>query len=136
MDMNDTKQLHVAPSLQLSTDPAHPDPQWMDAYWMPSTGNRDYKSRPRMLVSAQGCFYTSADGRQIFDGLSGLWCSGLGHARAEISAAVSQQISKLDFSPPFQFGHPLAFELANKLVELTPSGLSRVFFTGSGSAKR
>jgi len=106
---------------------------WLDAFWMPSTGNRNFKSHPRMMVSAKDCFYTTDDGRQIYDGLSGLWCAGLGHSRREINEAVAAQISKLDFSPTFQFGHPLAFEMANKLVELTPKGLDRVFFTGSGS---
>jgi beta-alanine--pyruvate transaminase len=67
------------------------------------------------------------------DGLSGLWCSGLGHGRPEITEAVSRQIGTLDFSPAFQFGHPLSFELANKITELTPAGLDHVFFTGSGS---
>lgn len=109
------------------------DSAWLDAYWMPYTGNRNFKADPRMIVEAKGSYYTDADGRKVFDGLSGLWCSGLGHGRAEISDAVSRQIAKLDYSPAFQFGHPLAFELANKLKELTPAGLDRVFFTNSGS---
>ena len=67
------------------------------------------------------------------DGLSGLWCSGLGHGRPEITEAVSRQIGTMDYSPAFQFGHPLSFELANKITELTPAGLDHVFFTGSGS---
>lgn len=107
--------------------------QWLESYWMPYSGNRDFKSKPRMFVSAKDCFLHTADGRQVFDGLSSLWTTGLGHARDEITAAVAKQIKTLDFSPPFQFSHPLAFELANKLVELTPSGLDHVFFTGSGS---
>jgi beta-alanine--pyruvate transaminase len=105
----------------------------MDAYWMPYTGNREFKSNPRLFVSAKDCYFKTIDGRQIFDGLSGLWTTGLGHCRQEISDAISHQINTLDFSPTFQFGHPLAFRLANKLVELTPSGLDHVFFTGSGS---
>ena len=46
---------------------------------------------------------------------------------------MSRHIAKLDYSPAFQFGHPLSFELANKIKELTPAGLDYVFFTGSGS---
>ncbi|MGH8847410.1 MAG: aspartate aminotransferase family protein, partial [Polaromonas sp.] len=88
---------------------------------------------PRMMVSAKGCYYTDTHGRQIFDGLSGLWCCGLGHGRTEITEAVTRQMATLDYSPAFQFGHPLSFELANKLKELTPAGLDYVFFTGSGS---
>ena len=62
-----------------------------------------------------------------------MWTCGLGHGRAEIAEAVSHQIATLDYSPAFQFGHPLSFALANKIKELTPAGLDYVFFTGSGS---
>ena len=109
------------------------DAAWLDSHWMPYTGNRDFKAHPRMMASAQGCFYTDADGRKIFDGLSGLWTCGLGHGRQEIVDAASRQLATLDYSPAFQFGHPLSFALANKLKELTPAGLDYVFFTGSGS---
>ena len=109
------------------------DAAWLEAHWMPYTGNRDFKANPRMMVSAKGCYYTDIHGKQIFDGLSGLWCSGLGHGRPEVTAAATKQLATLDYSPSFQFGHPLSFELANKLKELTPAGLDYVFFTGSGS---
>jgi beta-alanine--pyruvate transaminase len=103
------------------------------AHWMPFTGNRQFKEKPRMIAAAKGAYYTDADGRQIFDGLSGLWTCGLGHGREEITAAVSKQIADLDYSPGFQYGHELSFKLANRVVELTPSGLDKVFFTDSGS---
>jgi beta-alanine--pyruvate transaminase len=109
------------------------DAAWLDAHWMPYTGNRDFKANPRMMVSAKGAYYTDQHGKQIFDGLSGLWCAGLGHGRQELTDAVTRQMSTLDYSPAFQFGHPLSFALANKLKELTPAGLDHVFFTGSGS---
>lgn len=109
------------------------DAAWLDAHWMPFTANRDFKAHPRMMASAQGCYYTDLDGRPIFDGLSGLWCCGLGHGRAEITEAATRQLASMDYSPAFQFGHPLSFALANKLKELTPEGLDYVFFTGSGS---
>jgi beta-alanine--pyruvate transaminase len=105
----------------------------MDAYWMPFTGNRQFKQDPRMIVAASGNYYTSADGRQIFDGLSGLWTCGLGHGRPEIAEAVSQAVSNLDYSPAFQFGHPDAFKLAERITQFMPEGLNRVFYTGSGS---
>jgi beta-alanine--pyruvate transaminase len=123
MNMNDAQPL-AAPR----TDAA-----WLDAHWMPYTGNRDFKANPRMMVSAKGAYYTDQHGKQIFDGLSGLWCAGLGHGRQELTDAVTRQMSTLDYSPAFQFGHPLSFALANKLKELTPAGLDHVFFTGSGS---
>jgi beta-alanine--pyruvate transaminase len=100
---------------------------------MPFTGNRQFKDHPRLMASAKGAYYTTADGRQVFDGLSGLWTCGAGHAREEITAAVSQQLATLDYSPGFQYGHELSFQLANKVIELTPAGLDYVFFTDSGS---
>ncbi|CAN7248106.1 aspartate aminotransferase family protein [Pseudorhodoferax sp. LjRoot39] len=109
------------------------DAAWLDAHWMPFTGNRNFKADPRMVVGAKGAYFTDADGRRIFDGLSGLWCTGLGHGRAEITEAVSRQIATLDYAPAFQFGHPGSFALANKIKELTPAGLDYVFFAGSGS---
>jgi beta-alanine--pyruvate transaminase len=105
----------------------------LDAYWMPFTGNRQFKQDPRLIVGARGKHFTSADGRQIFDGLSGLWTCGLGHARPEITEAVSAQLARLDYSPAFQFGHPGAFQLAERVTQFMPAGLNRVFFTGSGS---
>lgn len=123
MNMND-----AAPLAAPRTDAA-----FLEAHWMPYTGNRNFKANPRIITSAKGCYYTDQHGKQIFDGLSGLWCTGLGHGRAELTAAVAQQMATLDYSPGFQFGHPLSFELANKLVEMTPAGLDYVFFTGSGS---
>ena len=105
----------------------------LDAHWMAFTGNREFKKDPRIIVSAQGNYYTDSNGRQIFDGLSGLWTCGAGHARPEIIEAVSKQVATLDYSPAFQFGHPKSFELAHRITELMPEGLNRVFFTGSGS---
>ena len=109
------------------------DAQWLSAHWMPFTGNRNFKAQPRIITAAKGAYYTDADGRQIFDGLSGLWCSGLGHGRSEIAEAIGKAAQQLDYSPAFQFGHPASFELANRIVGLMPEGLEHVFFTGSGS---
>ncbi|MFW3613315.1 aspartate aminotransferase family protein [Billgrantia antri] len=105
----------------------------LDAYWMPYTGNRQFKRDPRIIVGAKGSYLTDAQGRQVFDGLSGLWTCGAGHCRPEIAEAVSRQIGELDYSPAFQFGHPKAFELAHRIRGLTPKGLDYVFFSGSGS---
>ncbi len=107
--------------------------QSLDAYWMPFTANRQFKAAPRMLASAQGMYYTSDDGRRVLDGTAGLWCVNAGHGRREIADAVGEQLRTLDFAPSFQMGHPLAFRFAERLAEIAPGGLDRVFFTGSGS---
>lgn len=108
-------------------------PSDLEAFWMPFTANRQFKAQPRLLVSAQGMYYTTSDGRQVLDGTAGLWCVNAGHSRQEIAAAVQDQVTRLDFAPTFQMGHPGAFELATRLTELVPSELNRVFFTNSGS---
>ena len=123
----------TAPIVEQEASTTRTDPSWLAAHWMPFTGNRNFKADPRMIVEAQGSYFTDDRGRKVFDGLSGLWCTGLGHGRPEITEAVSRQIAKLDYAPAFQFGHPLSFELANRLKALTPAGLDHVFFTGSGS---
>jgi len=126
MDLTDSRLLDAGA-------PVRTDADWLAAHWMPFTGNREFKAHPRLMVAAEGAYYRDAEGRPIFDGLSGLWCTGLGHGRREISEAVAQQVARLDYSPAFQFGHPLSFALANRIVEFMPPGLNRVFFTGSGS---
>src|SRR3546814_15445624 len=78
--------------------------------------------------------YQSADGRAILDGTSGLWCSNAGHCRPEISEAIAKAAATLDFAPTFQLGHPLPFELAQRLADLMPPGPDRIFFTNRGSA--
>ena len=113
--------------------PPRSDAAHLAAHWMPFSANREFKANPRLITAAAGNYYTTSDGRRVFDGLSGLWCSGLGHGRREIVDAVARQAAALDYSPAFQFGHPLSFELANRIVERMPAPLNRVFFTGSGS---
>lgn len=105
----------------------------LEAYWMPYTGNRQFKRDPRMIVAAEGVHLIDDKGRRILDGLSGLWCTGAGHNRREITEAVHAQMQTLDYAPSFQFGHPGAFHLANKLKALTPEGLDYAFYTNSGS---
>jgi beta-alanine--pyruvate transaminase len=100
---------------------------------MPFTANRQFKANPRLLARAAGMHYWTDDGRQILDGCAGLWCVNAGHGRKEITAAVSEQIATMEYAPPFQMGHPLAFELANAVVEWLPAGLDHVFFANSGS---
>ena len=105
----------------------------MAAFWMPFTANRAFKADPRLFVSASGMHYTAADGRQVLDGTSGMWCVNAGHCREPIVEAIRKTAGELDFGPTFQLGHPLAFELAQRLGAIMPAGLDRIFFTNSGS---
>ena len=105
----------------------------LSAFWMPFTANRQFKAHPRILASAHGMYYASADGRKILDGVAGLWCVNAGHGRAEIAEAVERQLQTLDYATAFQMGHPGAFELAARLARIAPAGLDRIFFVNSGS---
>ena len=115
-----------------AANPAVPAPK-MDAHWMPFTANRQFKNAPRMLAKASGMHYWTPEGRQILDGVAGLWCVNAGHGRPRITRAISEQAAEMDFAPGFNMGHPKSFELAERLIELTPAGLDKVFFTNSGS---
>ena len=105
----------------------------LDAYWMPFTANRQFKQAPRLLTQADGMFFRDDKGREVLDGIAGLWCVNAGHNRPKIVKAIQDQAAELDFAPPFQMGHPKAFELAEGLAQIGPTGMNRVFFTNSGS---
>ncbi len=103
------------------------------AFWMPFTANRQFKASPRMFVAADGMYYTTADGRQVLDGTSGLWCCNAGHNQPKIVESIRAQAGELDYAPAFQIGHPKAFQLASQLVDMAPEGIEHAFFTNSGS---
>ncbi len=108
-------------------------PNDLNAFWMPFTANRQFKKSPRMFVAAKDMHYTTSDGRQVLDGTAGLWCVNAGHARPKIVEAIANQAAELDYAPAFQMGHPKAFELANRIIDIAPKGLDHVLFTNSGS---
>ncbi|MDO5657059.1 MAG: aspartate aminotransferase family protein [Paracoccus sp. (in: a-proteobacteria)] len=110
-----------------------PAPNDLRAYWMPFTANRQFKAAPRLFAAAQDMHFTTTDGRQVLDGTAGLWCVNAGHCRPKITQAIADQAGRLDYAPPFQMGHPAAFELANRVADLAPEGLDHVFYTNSGS---
>ncbi len=100
---------------------------------MPFTANAEFKQAPRLLAEASGVHYRTEDGRSVLDGMSGLWCVNAGHCRSEIAEAIARQAARLDYAPTFQMGHPLAFELAERLCAFAPDGLDHAFFCNSGS---
>ena len=108
-------------------------PNNLEPLWMPFTPNKVFKKDPRIIVGAKDMHFISDDNREILDGTAGLWCVNAGHGRKKIQEAVNKQIENLDYSPPFQFGHPKQFELANRLAEIFPEGMNHVFFSNSGS---
>jgi beta-alanine--pyruvate transaminase len=108
-------------------------PNDLRAFWMPFTANRQFKANPRLFVAAKDMHYITAEGRRVLDGTAGLWCCNAGHCRPRITAAIQKQAAELDYAPAFQMGHPLAFELANRLIDIAPAGMEHVFYTNSGS---
>lgn len=118
---------------KIMSDRLNATPNDLRAFWMPFTANRQFKKEPRLFVGAKDMHYTTHDGRQVLDGTAGLWCVNAGHCRPKITEAISKQAGELDYAPAFQLGHPKAFELANRLVDIAPEGMNHVLYTNSGS---
>jgi len=120
-----------------AVNPLHPDAATdhaeLQSWWMPFTHNRYFKNAPRLIQSAKGAYFTLEDGRRLFDCLSGLWCSPLGHSHPTVVEAVKKQIDTLDFAPSFQMGTRPAFELAQRITTLASRADHKVFFVNSGS---
>ncbi|MGI4959159.1 MAG: aspartate aminotransferase family protein [Janthinobacterium lividum] len=114
-------------------DTSQATPNDLDALWMPFTANRAFKQAPRLLGRAEGMSYFTPEGREVLDGTAGLWCVNAGHGRRQIVEAIQKTAALLDFAPGFQMGHPLMFQAASRLAQVTPAGLDRIFFTNSGS---
>ena len=108
-------------------------PNDLGAFWLPFTPNRHFKTAPRMLVRAEGMQFYDPSGRALLDACSGLWCVNAGHGRAPITEAIRKAASELDYAPTFQFAHPAAFALAERIAASAPAGLDHVFFVNSGS---
>ena len=108
-------------------------PNNLEANWMPFTANRQFKANPRLFASAKDMYYTTVEGREVLDGLAGMWCVNAGHCREPIVEAVQRQVATMDYSTAFQMGHPGQFELASRLSAILPGDIDHVFFCNSGS---
>ena len=108
-------------------------PNDLGPFWLPFTPNRSFKANPRLLVRAEGMHYYDPSGRALLDACAGLWCVNAGHGRKPIVEAIRAAAGELDFAPTFQFGHPSAFALAQRIAALAPEGMDHVFFVNSGS---
>ncbi len=108
-------------------------PTDLEHYWMPFTDNRRFRRNPRLVSAAHDEYFVTPEGREVFDGMSTLWCSNAGHCRPAIVERITRQAATLDFVSSFSMGHPPAFELAARICDLAPEGFDQVFFTNSGS---
>jgi adenosylmethionine-8-amino-7-oxononanoate aminotransferase len=86
-----------------------------------------------IIVRGEGCHVFDSDGRRYLDGLSALYCVNVGHGREELAEAAAEQARRLAFFSNWSYAHPAAIELAERIAQLAPPGLQRVFFTSGGS---
>jgi len=115
----------------MSVDPAQLD---QDHLWHPFTQQQSWvEEEPLMIERAEGTDLIDSESRRYIDGVSSLWCNVHGHRHPRIDAAVREQLDRVAHSTMLGLSHPGAAELAAKLVELAPAGLSRVFYSESGS---
>ena len=105
----------------------------LHALWKPFTANRAFKQKPRLYAKSEGMYYTTVEGRRVLDATAGLWCCAAGNGRKEIANAIAQQAAQMYYSPAFQMGHPLEFELANEINKISPEHIQHCLFTNSGS---
>ncbi len=123
----DTNQLNDRTSEILSKD-EHLVHAFSDLHSLQSEGART------VISQAEGAYVFDEQGNKFLDGMAGLWCVNVGHGRQEIIDAIADQLQTLDyFSTFYNLTHPTAAELANKLAELAPGNLNRVYFGNSGS---
>ena len=102
--------------------------------WHPFTQMKEYaRQKPLIIEKAQGSFLWDVEGNKYIDGVSSLWVTTHGHRRKEIDAAIARQMEKVSHTTLLGLSHPGAIELAKKLVEITPEGLNKVFYSESGS---
>ncbi len=105
----------------------------MDNHWLPFTSNRNFKQDPRVFVKADGMTFTTHDGKEVLDGISSLWCVGLGHNRKPINEAIKRQLDTLDYATAFQVCNDQAFMAAEVIADMAPGDLNKVLFCNSGS---
>ncbi len=105
-----------------------------DHLWMHFTRLSAYADSPvPMIVRGDGPYIFDINGKRYLDGLSGLFVVQAGHGRHELADAAGKQASELAYFPLWSYAHPKAVELADRIADLTPGDLNRVFFTTGGS---
>src|ERR1700752_3964041 len=102
--------------------------------WMHFTRHASYAEHEvPIIVRGEGCYVYDEHGKRYLDGLSALFCVNIGHGRADVVQAGSEQAKELGFYTNWTFAHPRSIELAARIAELAPGDLNRVFFTSGGS---
>jgi adenosylmethionine-8-amino-7-oxononanoate aminotransferase len=102
--------------------------------WLHFTRMSSYQGNDvPVIVRGSGQYVYDTRGKRYLDGLSGLFVSQIGHGRTEVAEAGARQASELAYFPLWSYAHPKAIELAERLANLAPGDLNRVFFTTSGS---
>ena len=103
--------------------------------WHPFTQMEEYRDEPPLVVeSADGCWLIDSDGRRYLDGVSSLWANVHGHRHPRLDDAVTEQLGLVAHSTLLGMSNVPAIELARRLVELTPQGLTRVFYAENGAS--
>jgi adenosylmethionine-8-amino-7-oxononanoate aminotransferase len=104
-----------------------------DHLWMHFTRMSAYRNAEvPTIVRGDGPYIWDANGRRYLDGLAGLFVVQVGHGRGELAEAASKQAAELAYFPVWSYAHPKAVELADRLAELTPGDLNKIFFTTGG----
>jgi adenosylmethionine-8-amino-7-oxononanoate aminotransferase len=104
-----------------------------DHLWMHFTRHSSYADADvPVIVKGEGAYIYDAKGKRYLDGLAGLFVNQLGHGRADLAEAAANQAKELAFFPLWSYAHPKAIELSERVADLAPGDLNRVFFTSGG----
>jgi adenosylmethionine-8-amino-7-oxononanoate aminotransferase len=105
-----------------------------DPVWYPFTQMQEFAGHsPLKIAAAQGCWLEDEEGRRYLDGVSSLWANVHGHRHPVIDRAIEEQLGRVAHTTMLGLSHPGGIELARQLVERTPEGLTRVFYSDSGA---
>ena len=103
--------------------------------WHPFTQMKEYQEEsPIVIEDSEGVYLIDSDGKKYIDGVSSLWVNIHGHKSQEINKAIKQQIDKIAHSTLLGITNPSASILAKKLIDLSPNGLQKVFYSGDGAS--
>lgn len=103
--------------------------------WHPCSQMKDYETfKPIVIEKGEGIYLYDINGNEYIDSISSWWCNLFGHSNKRINNAINNQINKLEHVIFANFTHKPAIELCERIINLAPNGLNKVFFTDNGSA--